>query len=454
MTLFHLDIFSDNEITGQMLLEFCEEDIQDAFSVFKDRFTIRKALREQKSADSQTTPAVVSVTRLQTSTHQTHQVQSSTIHKPYEQQFSPPTKVGPVPNKHVISSHGAVYNQHHQQHNRQVISLVKEENSDVVPLQIHKNQAFVPPIHTISSPVKKTENYEVKSSSKELMNERVSSTDEYRHARKSHGNADDNQRNIYDCAVDALVSLSNKHTSTEYLSKTNWSNVSVASQNSSTVQSTSTAHPGPSTTHPGPISPSQLGGSNIYGLNYDCTYAWNIMSQKVKSFSADELLSKRSRFSKPTEAQRLGGILIRNAAHSAGVWKDAPCLHEISLPQRKEFYKFIVSLAPQLSNSQNILFTRLREALQNRRKYLLDKRLGKIQQRRKRGSSDISIEISEAGSFIDLTEFSGDLKEIDMNNADFTEDVYIKSEHTEPEDSVTESQACVSVKSEVDMQNQ
>lgn len=257
---------TDNEITGQMLLEFCEEDIQDAFSVFKDRFTIRKALREQKSADSQTTPAVVSPTRLQTSTHQTHQVQSSTIHKPYEQQFSPPTKVGPVPNKHVISSHGAVYNQHHQQHNRQVISLVKEENSDIVPLQIHKNQAFVPPIHTVSSPVKKTENYEVKSSSKELMNERVSSTDEYRHARKSHGNADDNQRNIYDCAVDALVSLSNKHTSTEYLSKTNWSNVSVASQNSSTVQSTSTAHPGASTTHPGPISPSQLGGSNIYGL--------------------------------------------------------------------------------------------------------------------------------------------------------------------------------------------
>jgi hypothetical protein len=53
---------------------------------------------------------------------------------------------------------------------------------------------------------------------------------------------------------------------------------------------------------------------------------------------------------RPTEAQRLGGILIRNAAHSAGVWKDAPCLHEISLPQRKEFYKFIVSLAPQLSH--------------------------------------------------------------------------------------------------------
>lgn len=453
MILFHFDIFSDNEITGQMLLEFCEDDIQDAFSVFKDRFTIRKALREQKSADSQTTPAVVSPTRLQTSTHQTHQVQSSTIHKPYEQQFSPPTKVVPVPNKHVISSHGAVYNQHHQQQNRRVISLAKEENSGVVPLQIHKNQAFVPPIHTVSSPVKKTENYEVKSPSKELMNERVSSTDEYRHARNSHGNADDNQRNIYDCAVDALVSLSNKHTSAEHLPKTKWSNVSVSSQNSTTVQSTSTAHPGPSTTHPGPSSPSQLGGSNIYGLNYDCTYAWNIMSQKVKSFSADELLSKRSRFSKPTEAQRLGGILIRNAAHSAGVWKDAPCLHEISLPQRKEFYKFIVSLAPQLSNSQNILFTRLREALQNRRKYLLDKRLGKIQQRRKRGSSDLGIEISEAGSFIDLTEFSGDLKEIDMNTTDFTEDVYIKSEHTEPEDSVTESQECVSVKSEVDIQN-
>jgi hypothetical protein len=34
LILFHLDTFSDNEITGQMLLEFCEDDIRNNAAIF------------------------------------------------------------------------------------------------------------------------------------------------------------------------------------------------------------------------------------------------------------------------------------------------------------------------------------------------------------------------------------------------------------------------------------
>lgn len=404
---------TDNEITGQMLLEFCEEDIQDAFSVFKDRFTIRKILREQKSS-TDTQPIVISPTRLPTSTVP---VQSSSHHKNYDQ----PMKLTHVPSKTVNNSNSNVQsNGQTQSPTRSVISLVKSESSNVYPLQMHKNHTYVNPSHTLSSPSKKADvSSDSRPTSNELMNERVSSTDDYKiYSRQSRANSDDNQRNIYDCAVDALVSLSNKHTSV-HLPNNQQKNFTESLRTGNATTPIVTSQPGPSNN----------ASNNLYGLNYDCTYAWSIMSQKVKSFSADDLLSKRSRVARPTEAQRLGGILIRNAAHSAGIWKDAPCMHEITVPQKKAFFKFIVSLAPQLSNCQNILFTRLRDALQNRRKYLLDKKLGKVQQRRKIGSSELGLEISEAGSFIDLTDFSADLHDVDsMDAEDLSNDIYIKSE--------------------------
>lgn len=407
---------TENEITGQMLFEFCEEDIQDAFSVFRDRFTIRKVLREQKSTENQPS-SVVSPNRPSLPSAN-HQVQSSPQYKQYalNKQSSDSFSNKPVSSS---SQQNNAYSHQHHQPTRGVISLVSSEPERNSPMKTQVNQAFMSPSRTVSSsPIRREEN-QSRRQSIELMNEKVSSTDEYSPHRKIIEKVDDSQRNIYDSAVDALVSLS-KHMgsdsnlqqrtgSSEFrIDPKNHSPSTTASTNSSNIRYQNRIQP----------SSSQMpSASSIYGLNYDCTYAWSVMSSKVKTFTADELLSKRSRYAKPTEAQRLGGILIRNAAHAAGIWKDAPCLHEINVPQKKEFFKFIVSLAPQLSASQNTIFTRLREALQNRRKYLLDKKLGKVQARRKRGSSDLSIEIADSGSFVDLSGLPDDFEDESMDSS-------------------------------------
>lgn len=413
-----------------MLLEFCEEDIQDAFSVFKDRFIIRKVLREQKSLDSSNHPpannsVVFPPSKSSPELHYTHQRRPASP-EPYTLRKSPQytaTRTGlPSPSFTVSRNSNPSANQnsiHAQDHGdtrqtRGVISLVNTETERVVPVQIHPN------ISNSHPPASPTSSRSVsRRHSNELMNAKVSSTDEAR-VLKHKEKVEESSANVYDSAIDALVSLSNKHTG---VSETNAprtpdsqglnlcvdkSGATSPQQNYNERQSTSSETSLPS-------------ASSIYGLNYDCTYAWNVMSNKVKSFSAEELLSKRNRFGKPSEGQRLGGILIRNAAHAAGLWSDAPCLHEISLPQKKDFFKFIVSVAPQLANSQNVLFIRLREALQNRRKYLLDKKLGKVQARRRRGPSDVGIEISDSGSFIDLSDISD---EVEMN----TDEIFVKTE--------------------------
>ncbi|XP_063398359.1 uncharacterized protein LOC134683171 [Mytilus trossulus] len=421
---------TENEITGQMLFEFCEEDIQDAFSVFRDRFTIRKVLREQKSTENQSS-SVVSPNRpsLPSANHQAlpslpsanHQVLSSQQYKHCDLNKQSSNSFS---NKPVSSSNqqNNVYSHQHHQPTRGVISLVSSEPERSSPMKTQVNPAFMSPSRTVSSPPIRREETQSRRQSIELMNEKVSSTDEYspHRDRKVIERVDDSQLNIYDSAVDALVSLS-KHIgsdsnlqqrtgSTEFRKDPKSHSPSTCSKTASTNSS--------NIIHQNQIQLYQMpSASSIYGLNYDCTYAWSVMSSKVKTFTADELLSKRSRYAKPTEAQRLGGILIRNAAHAAGIWKDAPCLHEINVPQKKEFFKFIVSLAPQLSASQNTIFTRLREALQNRRKYLLDKKLGKVQARRKRGSSDLSIEIADSGSFVDLSGLPDDFEDESMDSS-------------------------------------
>ena len=94
-------------------------------------------------------------------------------------------------------------------------------------------------------------------------------------------------------------------------------------------------------------------------------------------FTADEMLAKKGFRGPPTEAQSFFAGLIRDAAESVGIWKDPPFLNNMTEEQRSRFFDFVMRSAPQLKSRRREVWTRLGQGLQNRRKYVLDKRLGK-----------------------------------------------------------------------------
>ncbi|KAJ8298789.1 hypothetical protein KUTeg_022849 [Tegillarca granosa] len=106
-------------------------------------------------------------------------------------------------------------------------------------------------------------------------------------------------------------------------------------------------------------------------------FMMNLVTSTISQFTPDQLLEKKSVRGRPSEAQRLGTVLIRNAAQSAKIWNSAPLLKDIPYDQKETFMKYVLASAPQLGSHTELVWTRLREALQNRRKYLLDKECGK-----------------------------------------------------------------------------
>jgi len=111
----------------------------------------------------------------------------------------------------------------------------------------------------------------------------------------------------------------------------------------------------------------------------DSSTSFNLspVTSSISRFSAEELLAKKGIRGRPTEAQRLGTVLIRNSAQSIKIWDAPPQMKDISDAERNAFMKYIVTSAPQLAGYIDLVWTRLREALQNRRKYLLDKEIGR-----------------------------------------------------------------------------
>lgn len=101
------------------------------------------------------------------------------------------------------------------------------------------------------------------------------------------------------------------------------------------------------------------------------------MNQMASRHTAYEILSKKEQRSRPNSAQKLGSILIRNAAQHANLWSSPPHLRNISSTQKQLFLDYIYQVAPHLRECEALLWQRLSETLQNRRKYLLDKKLGK-----------------------------------------------------------------------------
>lgn len=134
--------------------------------------------------------------------------------------------------------------------------------------------------------------------------------------------------------------------------------------------------------------------------------------QRIKRYNADELLDKKCIRSKPNEAQHLGSLAIRNAAQSAQIWDNPPVMREISEAKKDLFVKSLLAFAPQLSERMDTVWIRLREALQNRRKYLLDKESGKRQTKlqrtspyeKKNESRPTLMKVKEPRTLIDLTD--------------------------------------------------
>lgn len=115
----------------------------------------------------------------------------------------------------------------------------------------------------------------------------------------------------------------------------------------------------------GPASAIMPSGDNIQLLA--CTY------------STTELLARKEHRGKPTDAQKLGQIILRDCARMVDIWESPPLVNTISLEKREQFFQQINQIAPQLMAAKHEVWLRLREALQNRRNYLLAK-----QERKKR----------------------------------------------------------------------
>lgn len=339
--ILHILKFSDNGINGEMLVEFCEEDIHDAFSVFKDRFIIRKMLREHKS---------------QTGIHDKvfSQTTSSSCKNQRDTAIKLPTKAPPrnpqhstVPSTNQLhkSQHQLLFNQLRREHPR--IPTSPEIKLESIPRPGYScatgsgvSHSSQPEVQSFPPPVRSP-----------LMHHVVSSSVEDR----------------------------------------------LSGARSETV--------------PGPMGESaQIASQNqiVRSSNINITVE---EKQRIKKYKADALLEKKCIRSKPNEAQHLGSLAIRNAAQAAQIWDNPPVMREISVAKKDQFIRSLLAFAPQLSERMDTVWIRLREALQNRRKYLLDKESGKRQTKSQRSgpydkneSKPTLMKVKEPRTLIDLTD--------------------------------------------------
>lgn len=349
----------DNGITGEMLVEFCEEDIHDAFSVFKDRFIIRKMIREHKSQsgihDKQLSQTSLSCKKQRDTAikPQTIAPSRNTMHSVSPSRVSHAcanVNVGysKVPSKNQLQNpqHSLLFNQSRKEHPRMPTSpeIKLETNSRPgysYPAGSGASHSSQPEVQAFPPPVRSP-----------LMHHVVSSSVEDR--------------------------LSGVRSETG---------------------------PGPGGESVQTVPQNQI----VRCPNVNITVE---EKQRIKRYNADELLDKKCIRSKPNEAQHLGSLAIRNAAQSAQIWDNPPVMREISEAKKDLFVKSLLAFAPQLSERMDTVWIRLREALQNRRKYLLDKESGKRQTKlqrtspyeKKNESRPTLMKVKEPRTLIDLTD--------------------------------------------------
>ncbi|KAK2547444.1 hypothetical protein P5673_032571, partial [Acropora cervicornis] len=107
------------------------------------------------------------------------------------------------------------------------------------------------------------------------------------------------------------------------------------------------------------------------------------------SYSPQDLLSKCVPGTKCTKEQLYFRNLLRDCAKQSKIWDKAYPLPSIPDGKINKFFELIYTAAPQLKAHKNDVKERLGQALQNRRKYQNDLKMGK--RKAKNGSKDVKV---------------------------------------------------------------
>ncbi|KXJ26706.1 DNA ligase 1 [Exaiptasia diaphana] len=104
---------------------------------------------------------------------------------------------------------------------------------------------------------------------------------------------------------------------------------------------------------------------------------------KKKEFTASELLQKKKKNTKSTEAQETFLYTVRESAKQVGLWEKAPSLNSIPFATFTSFMEKVITALPQLAGYEHRIRERLSLTLMNRRSQLKNvlnwKRTAKLQ---------------------------------------------------------------------------
>lgn len=348
---------SDNQVEGEMLLEFTDADLKDIFEVFKDRFLIRKLLRELYGPNNSScrlakpiAPPTVSSTVVSNphSVIASTSLSSSQINLPSSQTFvtSTPNAIIPLPSPQITPE------------------PILTQVTHVLPTKTVNLESYnkTSPLVIISNQQKKANPNTTLSQLTDIQNPPL-------HTNNFIPSEQQNSE------VGLVTSLHSNP-----LSVSNFANTDTVIYSSPKTSDTSTTlvQQGEVQTHVIEDDDDVVDypQNDVYIVD-----GWGAC--RIKEFTAEELLRRKVRRGRPTEAQRLGRSLLREAATTAKIWHRAPPLKMISAEKKEIFFRYICRAAPQLSRHKQFVWIRLGEALQNRRKYLSDKECGRRQMKRK-----------------------------------------------------------------------
>ncbi|KXJ20606.1 hypothetical protein AC249_AIPGENE9417 [Exaiptasia diaphana] len=93
-------------------------------------------------------------------------------------------------------------------------------------------------------------------------------------------------------------------------------------------------------------------------------------ADEVNSYSCEELLSKRARNQRATDAQQTFRYSLRTAAIHHGIWDNPPFLRDIRPKTMEKIMNKVLKMLPQLQGREKDIKSKLAESLTNRRNHL------------------------------------------------------------------------------------
>ena len=388
-------VCAEKEVTGSMLCEFCEEDIQDVFKEFKDRFRIRKLLRDiTDKPPLRPKPAAQAF--------QQHSQQAKEEAEPTSDDYSPPRLQASLKPEAASSALLRWSSSDHSFGGSSGASgkyLSGTPFSEVIDLELEESEVKAESEHSLPAKRQRVDG--------SLGTVQIPAAHSYSLLQSTSGRGS-GQHSFVDSflppppppppiptflnkadfhpafsTAHSLMASSFAHSHEErrnpaFSCSAGEDQALCLKKSPQTVPPAQqprndTASP---TASPSSTTPDYLSSLDSIHLDLDQASVMT-MGQLASKYSAHEILSKKGQRSRPNGAQKLGSILIRNAAQQANLWSDPPHLRSISQPQRQEFLTSVYRVAPHVREYEHLLWQRLSETLQNRRKYLLDKKLGK-----------------------------------------------------------------------------